>query len=179
MPKKNSVVATPETATEVQKAMTDNQVAAAVPPAAKPPEPPKKKAPRIEHIRVRHDFDNTELLALGQTMADKKRVYDSTKAELKTITRQFNTTLSGLDCDITDAVNKIKDGFEMREVEAVIMVKLDNKKKTATKCYYRRDTGAFIKDEKAINTELELFNVLPPKHDHKKPLDLKTIAGVI
>ncbi len=151
-------------AAELTDALQKNQVAGA------PTEPTKKKPQRVETIRVRHDFDDKELLAIGGTLADKQRVYDHTESELKTIQRQFKTTMSGLKCDIDSAVDKIKDGYEMREVESVVMIRVDKKAKTATKVFYRKDDGSFIKDEPAINTELELFNVLPDKRDHTKPL---------
>jgi hypothetical protein len=140
---------------------------------------PKKKPQRVETIRVRHNFDDKELLVIGGTLADKQRVFDHTESELKTIARQFKTTMSGLKCDIDSAVDKIKDVYEMREVEAVVMIRVDKKAKTATKVFYRKDDGSYIKDEPAINTEMELFNILPDKRDFRKPLDLKTIDSQV
>ena len=183
--KKDGPVNAGEVAKEITDAINNNQIGgdpAAPPvgtPAPKPPEKPKAKPVRGEIIKVRHDFDDKELLTIGGMLADKQRVYDHTESELKTIQRQFKTTMSGLKCDIDSCVDKIKDGYEMSDVEAVVMVCVDKKSNTATKCFYRKDDGSFIKDERAIRTELELFNVLPEKHDIKKPLPKKLLESQV
>lgn len=141
-------------------------------PAAKKPEP---KPHRVEVIQIRHDFTETETVALGRSLADESRVAEAIKSEAKACARQYKDKLGNSEVRIAGLVDKIKEGFEMVPVEAIVMVKIDKKEKTAKKVYYRRDTGGYIREENALNVELGLFNVLPDKHDEKKPLPAKII----
>lgn len=159
------------------KTGTDEQPPVAA--KAAPPKPPAKKKPqRVETILVRHDFTAEEQLALGQSLADKQRVANDIAAEAKACARQYKDKLATVETEIGKTVDEIKDGFNMVSVECVVLAKIDRKEKTVKKVFYRKDTGAFIKDENALNVELELFNILPDKRDHKKALDEKLLNQV-
>lgn len=181
--KKTDVVDPSELKDAIERNTIGQGEAPVVPPAtpATPP-PPKKKTPkpnRVETILVRHDFTTEENANLGKLLADKERMAEDIEGEMKACARQYKDKLASARTEISSTVNKLKEGFEMIPVEAVVMVKIDRKAKTAKKCYYRKDTGEFIKDEKAINVELELFNVLPDNRDETKPLPAKLIASQV
>lgn len=174
-------------AADLQKTMQANQVkdGPAAPPVAEPakPDPKKDKKPkpqRVEQIMVRHDFTVPELAQLGGSLADKSRVLADLEGEAKACARQYKDKVGTIQTEIDSTVNKIKEGFEMVAVDAIAMVQIDRKAKTATKAYYRKDTGAFIKLEDLIsNTELPLFNVLPEGRDLSRPLDKKLLEQAV
>ena len=184
MPRKPKVAVNPS---ELKDAIEQNTIAKgeapAVPPGTAPVPPvPKKKTPkpnRVETILVRHDFTTEETANLGKLLADRERMADDIEGEMKACARQYKDKLESAWTEIKSTVDKLKEGFEMLPVAAVVMVKIDRAEKTAKKCYYRKDTGAFIKDEKAINVELELFNVLPDNRDETKPLPAKLMASQV
>lgn len=163
-------------AQQLQVEMQGNQIAPseqATPPSAKPPKPEPKKKQRVETILIRHDFTTLELANLGKSLADKERVAVDIEAEAKACARQYKDKLANVTTEISNDVNKLKEGFEMVPVECIVMAKIDRTAKTVTKVYYRKDTGAYIKHEDALNVELELFNILPGKGDITKALDGK------
>ena len=175
---------TPEQASEIKDALEKNQVAGDQPAAAPDTNAPKKKdeakkpkPQRVENILVRHDFTVPERAELGSVLADKSRVLADMEAEGKACARQYKDKISTVQTEVDATVNKIKEGFEMVPVAAIVMVQIDRKAKTATKAYYRKDTGVFIKSEDIIsNTELELFNIMPENRDMSKPLEAKLLA---
>lgn len=167
---------------EIKEAMENNQIdpnASAKPAAdnpAKPKEDKKPKRQRVEQILVRHEFTVPEIAELGKTLADKSRVLADMEAEAKACARQYKDKIATMQTEIDSTVAKVKEGFEMIPVSAIVMVQIDRRNKTATKAFYRKDTGAYIKSEEILsNTELELFNVLPEKRDLTKPLEPKLL----
>lgn len=187
--RKKAKSVTPEQAAEIKDAIEKNQVAPdatsapqaeAKPDAKKKDEPKKPKPQRVENILIRHDFTVPERAELGSVLADKSRILTELEAEAKACARQYKDKISTIQTEVESVVNKIKEGFEMVPVSAIVMVQIDRKNKTATKCFYRKDTGVFIKSEDIIsNTELELFNVLPENRDMSKPLDAKLLASQV
>jgi len=178
-------------AADLQQTMQKNQVQTdgpAAPPNGAPTPAPAKddkkakadkkpKPQRIETIFVRHDFTVQEKADLGGVLADKARVMDAMKSEAKVCARQYKDKIDTMQGEIDKVVDKIKEGFEMIEVDAIAMVQIDQKAKTATKAYYRKDTGEFIRSENVLsNTELPLFNILPAGVDMSKPLGKKLMA---
>lgn len=170
---------------ELKDALEKNQVGAGDKPAPdsdskeskKKDDPKKPKPQRVENILVRHDFSIPERADLGTVLADKSRILSDMESEAKACARQYKDKISTVQTEVDSTVNKIKEGFEMVPVAAIVMVQIDRKHKTATKCYYRKDTGVFIKSEDIIsNTELELFNILPENRDMSKPLEAKLLA---
>lgn len=158
--------------------------AEAKPEVAKPEPKPEKKGKkvrpqRIETIMVKHEFSEKELVALGAQMADESRIAESIESEAKTCARQYKDKLVNSKTKIAGLVDKIKEGFEMVPVDAVAMIQISKKDKTARKCFYRKDTGAFIREENALNVEFELFNVLPEKSDYKKALPKKLLNSQV
>lgn len=184
-------------AAEMKDAIEKNQIAKGdgptVPPAATPTPTPtpkddkkekakekKPKPQRVEQIHVRHDFTVPEAAALGGILADKSRILADLEGEAKACARQYKDKMTTLEAEIDNVVNKIKEGFEMVPVDAIVMVQINRSKKEATKYYYRKDTGVLIKSDKIIsNTELELFNILPDKRDPNKPLDAKLLSSQV
>lgn len=139
----------------------------------------KVRPQRIETIMVKHEFTEKELVALGAQMADESRVSEAIESEAKTCARQYKDKLVNSKTKIAGLVDKIKEGFEMVPVEAVAMIQINRQDKTARKCFYRRDTGAFIREESALNVEFELFNVLPEKSDYKRALPKKLLISQV
>lgn len=166
---------------EIKAAMEKNQIDpnAKEADAAGQPKPKEEKKPkrqRVEQILVRHEFTVPEIAELGKSLADKSRVLADMEAEAKACARQYKDKIATMQTEIDSTVAKVKEGFEMIPVSAIVMVQIDRKHKTATKAYYRKDTGAYIKSEEILsNTELELFNVLPEKRDLSKPLEPKLL----
>lgn len=147
---------------------------------AKPKKPKKVAKPqRVETILIRHDFDTEETANLGKKLADLQRVADGIKAEAKACARQYKDKLENVCTEISGIVDKVKEGFEMLPVEAVVMAQINRKDRTVKKVYYRKDTGAFIKEENAVNVELELFNLLPDSRDITKALDSKLLKSQV
>lgn len=166
---------------EIKAAMEKNQIDPNVKEAdadgkTKPKDEKKPKRQRIEQILVRHEFTVPEIAELGKSLADKSRVLADMEAEAKACARQYKDKIATMQTEIDATVAKVKEGFEMIPVSAIVMVQIDRRNKTATKAFYRKDTGAYIKSEEILsNTELELFNVLPEKRDLSKPLEPKLL----
>jgi uncharacterized phage infection (PIP) family protein YhgE len=170
-------------AADLKSSLESNQIAkgdsanAAPATDGKKKEEKKPKPQRVERILIRHDFTVQEKADLGGVLADKSRILADMEDEAKACARQYKDKISTVQTEVDSTVNKIKEGFEMVPVEAIVMVQIDRKAKTATKAFYRKDTGVFIKLEDIIsNTELELFNVLPENRDLSKPLEAKLLS---
>lgn len=149
-------------------------------PAEKKPKVEVKSRPhRIETVRIRHDFNQEEIANLGKGLAAEQRVAEQIESEAKTCARQYKDKLETAKTKIASLTDKIQEGYEMLPVEAIAMVKINRGGKTATKVFYRKDTGAFIREEDAINAELELFNVISDKTDVTKPLPAKMLASQV
>lgn len=184
MPRKPKVAVNPS---ELKDTIERNTMLGAnppdAPPTAEPDNPKKKKEPkrqRIEQILVRHEFTIPEIAELGKSLANKSRVLADMEAEAKACARQYKDKIATMQTEIDSTVAKVKEGFEMVPVAAIVMVQIDRKNKTATKAFYRKDTGVFIKLEEIIsNTELELFNVLPENRDLSKPLEKKLLESQV
>lgn len=174
---------TPESAAALQDAMQKNQVAngdSTTPPPEARPKQKRTKPQRIETILVRHDFSTQEMADLGLSLADKQRVAEDITGEAKACARQYKDKLETVKVEISTLTDKIKQGFEMLPVEAIAMARVDKVKRTVAKCYYRKDTGQFIRSEdNVLNVELELFNILPDSHDAKKPLPKRLLASQV
>jgi len=191
MPKKPTPILDAAKANELKETLEANQIGKGDQPASPPPDvpskpaakkddKPKKKAQRIETILIRHDFTVPERADLGSSLADKARILADIEGEAKACARQYKDKISTMQTEVDSLVNKIKEGFEMVPVAAIVMVQIDRKHKTATKAFYRKDTGTYIKSEDIIsNTELELFNVLPDNRDLSKPLEAKLMADQV
>lgn len=174
-------------AKDIQASMTANQISPAKPEDPKPetkkdgkPEEKKPRKQRVEQILVKHEFSVPELAELGKSLADKSRVLADLQGEAKACARQYKDKIEGMQTEINSTVAKVKEGFEMVPVDAIVMVQIDKTHRTATKAFYRKDTGAFIKSEDVVsNTELPLFNVLPESRDLSKPLEKKFIDQAV
>jgi hypothetical protein len=176
-------------AAEIKSTLEANQIGkgeqptpppAAAPPAPKKDEKPKVKPQRVENILIRHDFSILDLANLGGVLADRSRILSDLEGEAKACARQYKDRLTTIQTEVDSTVNNIKEGFEMVPIAAIVMVQIDRKHKTATKAYYRKDTGVFIKSEDIIsNTELELFNILPENRAMEKPLDEKLLKSQV
>lgn len=188
MKKKPTPLLDASAANELKDALEANQVGKGDHPSPAPHTPDEKKKDatrkpkpqRVEQILVRHDFTVPERADLGGLLADKARVLADLEGEAKACARQYKDKISTIQTEVDATVNKIKEGFEMVPIAAIVMVQIDRRAKTATKHFYRKDTGVYIKSEDIIsNTELELFNVLPDTRDASKPLDAKLLNSQV
>jgi len=68
--------------------------------------------------QLRHNFSPAEITQLGHDLADSVRRYDAIEEKKKDQTKALGDDLKFLRREISVLAEKIRDGYEMREVTA-------------------------------------------------------------
>ncbi|HEY1242218.1 MAG TPA: hypothetical protein VGF16_16755 [Bryobacteraceae bacterium] len=105
---------------------------------------------------VRYDFDETELLALGQELARVNQAQADLEREKKDASADFGARIKAVDARRSRLARKINEGFELRPVECVELL---DAPRPGVKSIARSDTGQVIRTE--AMTEEEQQRSLP------------------
>jgi hypothetical protein len=108
---------------------------------------PPVKIPALvqEKVYTRYDFNQAELLAIGQKAAQAHSRITGLKNELKSITSDFKSKIQGYETELSTATEQVNSGFEMREMECNVLYNRDAK--PPFKAFYRVDNGVFVRKE--------------------------------
>jgi uncharacterized coiled-coil DUF342 family protein len=101
---------------------------------------------------LKYFFSEEEKRELAQEMAEKVTEKQSAEDEKKAIMSDFKSRLDGLDAQINGAANKIRSGFEMRQIECEVVPVPERKVWEI----YRMDTGDFIRTKPMTQDDLQL-----------------------
>lgn len=177
------------TAGEILGELEKNQI---IPPASEPagpqsataptpPPKPEKRPPRLETIQVRHDFSVQETANLGKQLGEEQRKLDTFEDELASVKSEYKSKMVKVEAEINRLVDALQDGFEMRPTKAVMFVEIQKKTRKVAKCFYRSDTGEFIRREEVTlgGMELDLFAVLPKGHKPEAKLTADLLASAV
>lgn len=161
---------------DLQSAMTSNETDPA--PDEDPAEPVRH--PVVETILVQYDFSETEIVRMAKALTQQRAMYQRTENELGSIKKDYSSRLEKIEVETSRLADLISDGFEMRQVPAVVMVAIDKQARTAHRCYYRRDNGAFIKRELITGThEMDMFTLLPDGHSYEDALPAEILENCL
>lgn len=159
----------------------DAEPAKSVKPEEKPKQPKKEPAkPRVETILVRHDFADPDFAKLGKQLGAQQTEYNELETQLKAVKSDYKAKTDRVGAEIERLTNAIQSGFEMVSVEVIAFVAINKEEKSALKCYYRRDTGEFVKKEPVpLHGEMDLFALHPKPGKIKAALSDKIIASAV
>jgi hypothetical protein len=90
---------------------------------------PKPIDIELVHERVKYDFNQDELVTLGERMAELLRQAERVKDEKKSSASSYDSTLKQIALDVDSIVQGIRDKYEFREVECFLIKNFSNRKK--------------------------------------------------
>lgn len=120
-----------------------------------PAETPKETI--TETIKAPHKFSDAELLELGKQMLSARRNLQQIEGEFEAIKEDYKSKIKNAELSIDSFCRKMEDGFEMRDVRALITF---HSPRHGWKTLANADTGALIKEEPMTPYDYErpLFN---------------------
>lgn len=140
----------------------------------------KKKSDSVldakqERVLAKHTFTSEELVDLGRAAGRSQIEVGSLDAQLSSIKSDYKGRIEGAEMRRDSAFDKLRDGFEMREVEGIIVF---NRPKKGQKTIYHYDEnlpdfiGALIRAEDMTpgDCQAELFAQRQAEEDAKKNL---------
>lgn len=98
--------------------------------------------PQVSKVQVRYDFTKEETLTFGAELSRLHQERDELENQQKAIVKDFGSRIDAKKVDASIASNKIANGYEMRETEALVFFRKAEKKRLL----YKLD-GTFIYTE--------------------------------
>lgn len=138
---------------------------------------PAKLDAKIERVQAKHTFSPNELIELGQEAGRHQGEFCRLEGELASVKKDYGAKMELAECHRDTAFRKLRDGFEMREVEGIIIY---NKPKKGFKTVHfhlpgeKNTVGDVIREETMspadLQTELRLIEAAKsPKTPAPKP----------
>jgi hypothetical protein len=106
---------------------------------------------QTEFVTAKHTLTDAEKQALGQEMADRTAEADRLRDELDSLKKDFNSRIRIAEITARSCGEKIRNGYEMREVECTVEVD----PKTRLVRYIRTDTGEVARTRPAEQSDLQ------------------------
>jgi hypothetical protein len=104
----------------------------------------------------RYEFNDPELLAIGKELAEYNEQLDAIEQDKKRVVSDFAAKIASHESDISLAVNKIRSGYEYRDLPCTVRF---HQPKTGKKEIVRDDTGLVVAVQDM--TEFDLQALLP------------------
>lgn len=120
-------------------------------PTLEKPIDPFDKAPKVTIIGDYH-FADEEKRSLGMTLATSYTRREEILAHKKDLMAQINAQAAGVDAEIKGVANKIRSGFEPREMEVFVLF---NNPEKGRKSFYRTDNRAMVRSEMMVGSDYE------------------------
>jgi hypothetical protein len=138
--------------------------------------PPPKLDFKITKVQAKHDFTPAESVELGRTAGREQGEVPNLESALSSIKKDYQSRIKSAENRRDNAFRKLNDGFEMREVEAVIDYN-DPKKGEKTIRFHlpeeKRFRGEIIRvepmSESDLQTELRLIEQMKAPKGAPKP----------
>jgi hypothetical protein len=112
-----------------------------------------------ENTVVKHQFTETEMSLLGQALAGHQTAKTELENTLKSISSDYRNKIKRIVLDIDGETSRIQQGYEMRPVQAFVL----HNREQGFKCFYRKDTGEFIRKETMTEVDFQLLTPPWPK----------------
>jgi hypothetical protein len=110
--------------------------------------------PVIETIQAQHLFTGEEQQTLAKSLVARMQEYSQSEAELDSIKQDYKAKLTRIETDRDTIAQKIRDGFEMRPCDAIVLF---NTPSNGRKSYFQKGAvdpetkaptcGAFVREE--------------------------------
>ena len=101
---------------------------------------------------VKYSFDDEEKKNIANRLAESVKKLNEIKKEKKEVTSNFNEKIDAESVEINTLAQKIRDGFELRNVECKIIKDYDDKKII----YKRLDNNEIVKTKEMDDNELQM-----------------------
>lgn len=165
------------TVADIKGAVTTNQI---LPQATPEPKEDEPRGPVIEICKVRFDFPDHELVGLGRQMVRCSRQIEALQNELASIKKDYASRVEKVEVERSRISQILDDGYEMRDVECVVLLYVDRQARTTEKVFYEKLTGKFVRREKvAGGVELDFFTLVPAGHQVESPLAENFLRDVL
>ena len=123
--------------------------------------------PETQNVMARYDFTGPELIELGREAGRERSNHARLESEFNSIKSDYKGKMEACEARMDNCFAKSTAGFEMREVEAVVIF---GDPKPGQKALYKADReapgwkGDFIRSEEMTKADfqLELIRVNPP-----------------
>lgn len=115
----------------------------------KPKSKRKKKDLQFAVVQARYDFTDSEKSRLGLDASRSQSEISTYEQQLQSIKSDYKGKIESAECKRNECFRKIEDGFEMRQVQAVIEFFPEKKTKRIYRLNERAKTkkGEFLREE--------------------------------
>lgn len=135
----------------------------------KPPETPADPFAKAPTVKITGDyyFTDEEKRNLGMVLATLFTRKEEILAHKKDLMAQINAQAAGVEAELKGTSNKVRSGFEPREMEVFVLFHNPQK---GQKSYYRTDNRGLVRSEMMLPSDYEQelpMPGLPPKEEKK------------
>lgn len=131
--------------------------------AAKPKKAKPHRIKRFEKrtLAVKHVFDQTEKLEVGNKMTAAMQTFEEVENQMKSISADYKARLKMIGTEVDQLANKFRDGYEMREIDCTIHFNMATNahgksiKKLGMKRIVNTATKEFVRDEPMNTADLQ------------------------
>lgn len=131
--------------------------------AAKPKKAKPHRIKRFEKrtLAVKHVFDQSEKLEVGNKMTAAMQTFEEVENQMKSISADYKARLKMIGTEVDQLANKFRDGYEMREIDCTIHFNMATNahgkpiKKLGMKRIVNTATKEFVRDEPMSQADLQ------------------------